>query len=184
MGKERENDTKEVKHSKEKLDTTPKLTPEEFEETTRIDFGNSGFTLWLDREESGEIGGSFDFMPEGVDQPKKGKQMTYARIFVSSIYALYKFVNDPKVEENFGFDPKKIGKVGAFSNKVFVDSVCNFFDRYEGIGLAQREEELGVSIDISALSSLKKDHPFINYLKTVSESEITRNITVSRETTS
>jgi hypothetical protein len=180
----KENDAGEAKHYEEKLDTTPKLIPEKFEETTRIDFGNSGFTLWLDREESGSVIGSFDYMPEGVDRPGKGKQATYAKVFISSIYALYKFVNDPRTEKDFGFNPKKIEKVGSFSNKVFIDSVCDFFDRHEGSGLVQREEELGLSIDVSALSSLEDDHPFINYLKTVSESESTKSITLSRGTTS
>lgn len=175
----------EAKFVTETLDTKPKLHPMSSEKLRRIEFGNSGFTIWMDRKYDGSWEGTFDFLPEASSLREKGKEAKYALIFCSSMSAFYDFLHDAKTEEIFKIDPKKIKTIGNISNMVFINSVTNFFNNHQGKGLVRKDEKyLEIEINAAAFRRLKEDHPLISYLRRISRLAKERNIMVTNEISS
>lgn len=174
---------KEMRYITEKLDMTPKLVFYGKEKNKKkIGFGNSGFSFYLDDCEDDCYRGTFDFMPENqlLRPNNTAEAARNARIFTCSIYALYQFLNNSEMQENLCGDSRKIVEIGAFSNRVFIDSVFAFFCKHGGAELVKRNREQHIYIDTLALGLLNKNNPFIKHIRAIAESENSKRAMVSR----
>lgn len=156
---------KEGKYITEKLNSTP-FHYEGIKDSVIIKFGNTGFDINFDPRD-GVC--TFDFFPEDVDTPNTENAAKYATLLSTSILGLHNLLNDSKKLSDLGIDLSKTKVIGAFSNRNFIESVEELFDRSDNKKLLKIAETDLVDIDVKEFKNLEENDPLMIYLKKVSE---------------
>lgn len=148
---------------------------------TVLRVGNTGLSIFLDKDQNSSVNVHTDFMPEDKASPNNNP----IKSSVIFGYALTKFYDWSKDLENFsslGLNIENIQKVASPSNPVMITFMHKILSRFGHGDLMSIDDKDRILFDWKRLLSLEETDPLIQFLRKLEQRGERMSVSYSKST--
>jgi hypothetical protein len=147
----------------ETIDSKPYALYPKNETRCTVEFGNTGFEVHFDTEES-----VFNFTPQGSYYPEEVDAPKFASMLAVSLGELRRLAQSDEDQKRLGIDKFEKKEISAITNLRLAMALENLFSRSDQKDLARRTKNSPVlekiTINLEAFAKLPENDPLVVFL--------------------